>query len=261
MTTASGERKDKQKYIALESIIVEGRFREDLGDLEELVASIKEKGIIQPVTVDDRNNLLAGGRRIAAAKIVGLKQVPCLVRPYVDKLDSLEIELFENIHRANFTWSERAKITKAIDDLYKAKDPTWSGRKTAALLDRSVGAVSMDVQMAEYLEAVPGLAKIATADEARKFIKKAEEEIVTGELKKRQDVMMKNTTDGTLKGLQNALKVANDSYRLGDVFDGLKGLRSNGNITFIECDPPYGIDLNEQKASKDSIGSTVEGYN
>ena len=262
-TAQQGERKDKMKELELDKILVADRYREELGDLEELVASIKEKGLIQPVTVDDRLNLLAGGRRIAAAKIAGLKHVPVIIRPFVDKLDSLEIELFENVHRKDFTWAERAKITKQINDLYTERNAKgeWSGRKTAALLDRSVGSVAADIKMAEYLEHLPELAKFSTSDEAQKFIKKAEEEIVTNELAKRQKTMLTNSNDGTSKGVKDTIRVASENYRLGDCFVGMKDLRTNGNITFIECDPPYGIDLNEQKASRDSVGSTVDGYN
>src|SRR5690606_10096054 len=55
-------------------------------------------------------------------------------------------------------------------------------------------------------------------------------------------------------------KRADDCYRIGDVFSGMASLRTNGRIEFIECDPPYGIDLTKQKGSKDSPDSTVHGY-
>lgn len=45
------------------------------------------------------------------------------------------------------------------------------------------------------------------------------------------------------RGIANSLKVANEDYRIGDVFAGLKGLRADGHIDFIECDPPYGVEL------------------
>jgi DNA modification methylase len=40
----------------------------------------------------------------------------------------------------------------------------------------------------------------------------------------------------------------------------MEKMRSNGNIQIIECDPPYGIDLNDQKASKSSVDSNVHSY-
>ena len=47
-----GHRKDKQRHVKLEEIFVEGRFRENLGDLDELVESIRNKGVIQPIALD-----------------------------------------------------------------------------------------------------------------------------------------------------------------------------------------------------------------
>jgi ParB/RepB/Spo0J family partition protein len=262
MSDVQVERKDKMKQIAIETIIVSDRAREDLGDIDELVKSIKEKGVIQPITLDDKLNLLAGGRRVAASKIIGLKFIPAIIRPFVDALDSAEIELIENIHRKDFTWQERVKLTKKIDDFYKAKDPNWSGRKTAELLDRSSAGVADAIQMAQYLEVIPELGQLKTADEARKFIKNVEMTAVTDELKRRQDERLKKPEgkDAKQAGINAALRQADSNYIIKDCFDGMASLRTNGNINFIECDPPYGIDLNEQKGSKDTIGSTVDGY-
>ena len=101
-----GHRKDKLKHVRLEDITVEDRFREDLGNMDEMIESVKTKGIIQPLTVDSNMKLLAGGRRFAAATACGLPTIPVVVRDFVDEIDSLEIELIENIHRKDFTWAE-----------------------------------------------------------------------------------------------------------------------------------------------------------
>ena len=61
-------------------------------------------------------------------------------------------------------------------------------------------------------------------------------------------------------GLRVMLKMADQNYMIGDVFKIMQGLKNNGNIQLIECDPPYGIDLNDQKASKDSATSNVHSY-
>jgi len=58
--------------------------RKDVGDIEDLKASILEHGIIQPcivsVVAEDRYRLIAGERRYTAAKAAGLKTIPCVVR-------------------------------------------------------------------------------------------------------------------------------------------------------------------------------------
>jgi ParB/RepB/Spo0J family partition protein len=258
-----GERKDKLKYVALEAIICEGRAREDLGDLEELKSSIREKGIIQPITLDSNLNLLAGGRRFTACLELGIPSIPAIIRNDVTELDAKEIELIENIHRKDFTWQERARLTAEIDNLYRAKDPNWSQRRTADLTDASIGAVNKDLQLAKAMEAIPELAEAKTADDAFKIIKKIEEGALVAELRRRQDqhiVTNHANVKGVDQGVATALKEADANYRISDVFTGMKKLKDNGHISIIECDPPYGIDLNMQKAGKDSVTTTVEGY-
>lgn len=70
--------------------------------LEELAASIKEHGIIQPLIVGSKKNgkyeLIAGERRLRASKIAGLKEVPVVIKD-VDDQNKLELALIENIQR------------------------------------------------------------------------------------------------------------------------------------------------------------------
>lgn len=70
--------------------------------LKELADSIKEQGIIQPVTVRklgyDKYQLISGERRLKAAKVAGISEVPCFIRVANDQ-QMLELALIENIHR------------------------------------------------------------------------------------------------------------------------------------------------------------------
>lgn len=258
-----GQRKDKLKHVKLGDIICEGRAREDLGDIEGLVQSIKDKGIIQPITLTEDLRLLAGGRRYTAATMCGLDTIPCIIRSDVSEVDAKEIELIENVHRKDFTWQERVKLTDEIDAFYRAKDPNWSQSKTAEVMGKSVGITNKDLQLARAFKAIPEISEAKTADDAFKMVKKIEEDAIVRELRRRQDERHSKTitrTKGVDAGVAAALKEADSNYIIKDVFKGLEGLKDNGNISIIECDPPYGIDLNEQKASKDSVDSTVTGY-
>ena len=80
-------------------------------NLEELVQSIKEKGIIQPILVrrkGDGYELIAGERRLQAAKLLNLTEIPILIRDATDE-ESLELALIENIQRQNLNPIEQAK--------------------------------------------------------------------------------------------------------------------------------------------------------
>jgi len=71
--------------------------------LNELVASIKEKGFIQPILVrrqKDGFELIAGERRLKAAKLLNLNKIPSIIREVKDE-ESLELSLIENIQREN----------------------------------------------------------------------------------------------------------------------------------------------------------------
>lgn len=265
-----GERKDKMRYVKLADITVENRAREDYGDLDELMESIKEKGVLQPITLAQKEDgslkLLAGGRRYESSLRLEIPTIPAIIREGEDEITELEIELIENVHRKDFTWVEKATLTDRIDQLYKSKDSNWSGRKTAALIDRSKSDVNRDIQLARAMTVVPELGECKTADDAFKRLKKIEEGAVVDLLRKRQAERIEGikeedtSSNGLDKGIATALRVADQAYIIKDCFEGMAGLKSNGGIQIIECDPPYGIELNEQKAGRDSVTSTVTGY-
>ncbi len=79
--------------------------------LQELAASIREHGIIQPVIVEDKGNgtylIVAGERRCRAARIAGLREVPAVLREFSDER-RLEVALIENVQRADLNPMEEA---------------------------------------------------------------------------------------------------------------------------------------------------------
>jgi len=87
--------------------------REDfnLESMEELIQSIREKGIIQPILVRPKGEfyeLIAGERRLRAANILQLKEIPAIIKEVGDQ-DSLEIALIENIQRKELNPIEEAR--------------------------------------------------------------------------------------------------------------------------------------------------------
>lgn len=87
-------------------------------ELEDLIASIQEHGIIQPlvVTRDGRGyELIAGERRLRAARTLGLKTVPTIVRDASEQ-QKLELALIENIQRQDLNAVEEAVAYRALID-------------------------------------------------------------------------------------------------------------------------------------------------
>jgi len=94
--------------------------RKEFGDLSELAQSIKDKGILEPILVRAKNGnyeIIAGERRFRAAKVVGLKEVPCIEHDVADN-EALEISIIENIHRQDLSVIEEAFSYKSLGELY-----------------------------------------------------------------------------------------------------------------------------------------------
>jgi len=93
----------------------------DQTSIEELAQSIKEKGVIQPLLVrrrGDNYELIAGERRFRATNILGLKEIPVIVREVSDQ-DSLELALIENIQREGLNPIEEAHAYQHLMDKFK----------------------------------------------------------------------------------------------------------------------------------------------
>ncbi|MDP8259816.1 MAG: ParB/RepB/Spo0J family partition protein [Candidatus Gygaella obscura] len=91
--------------------------------LDELVASIKEKGFIQPVVVRksaDGFELIAGERRLRAAKKLSLETIPAVVKDISDRA-SLELALIENIQRDDLSPLEEANAYRILVDKFQLK--------------------------------------------------------------------------------------------------------------------------------------------
>lgn len=90
-------------------------------EMEELVGSVREKGVIQPVLVRQRPDgyeLIAGERRLRAARMLNMQEVPAIIKDVDDK-DSLELALIENIQRQNLNAVEEARAYQYLIDKYQ----------------------------------------------------------------------------------------------------------------------------------------------
>lgn len=98
--------------------------------LEELAASIKEHGVIQPLVVRQENDgytIIAGERRWRAATIAGLKEVPVIIRNFSPK-EILEIALIENVQRENLNPIEEAAAYDVLMNRYDMTQEEISDR-------------------------------------------------------------------------------------------------------------------------------------
>jgi ParB family chromosome partitioning protein len=96
----------------ISEITIGTRYRQDMGDLHGLAASIHEHGLLQPIGITEDNVLVWGERRLKAAELLGWIEIPARV---VQINSIIEGEYAENEMRKDFTKSERVAIAEALE--------------------------------------------------------------------------------------------------------------------------------------------------
>ena len=109
-------------FVKIDDIKIKKRVRRDLGDLEALKESLRLYGLLNPITLNSKYELIAGERRLEAAKSLGWERINAIVLDNnVDKIRQLEIELEENNQRKEFTDEELLDGYKRLE---KLKNPS-----------------------------------------------------------------------------------------------------------------------------------------
>ena len=122
-------------------------------ELQDLTASIREHGVLQPLIVtpgnmDGRYVLIAGERRLQAARLAGLKAVPVLVRQATDQ-QRLELAIIENVQRSDLSALEEAEAYRQL-----AEDFDLSHEDIAARVGKSRVAVTNTLRLLKLPDAV-----------------------------------------------------------------------------------------------------------
>lgn len=112
------------RMISIDSIIITDRTRKDFGNIDSLAESISTVGLMQPIVINENNELIDGQRRIKAYIQLGLKEIPY----YRVSLEQIILgEFHANSNRKDFTSSERVDISNAIEE-YLRKHSKGVGR-------------------------------------------------------------------------------------------------------------------------------------
>ena len=110
--------------VKIEDIKVRRRVRKDLGDLNPLKESLRNYGLLNPITLNSNYELVAGQRRLEAAKMLGWERINAIVvDSTVSKIDQLEMEIEENNQRKEFTDDELMEGYRKLERL--KNPPLW----------------------------------------------------------------------------------------------------------------------------------------
>jgi ParB family chromosome partitioning protein len=132
--------------------------RQVMGDLSELMASIAEKGIIEPIITRQRGRrfqIVAGERRYQAAVQVGLREIPIVIRE-VDDNEIIEIALIENIQRKDLTPFEEAEALMSL-----GQRCGYTHEDMARRLGKSRSSITESLSLNNIPEDVKNLCRLA----------------------------------------------------------------------------------------------------
>jgi len=214
------------------------RFRKDLGNLKELGKSLRETGQIQPTIINRENELIAGGRRVAACILEGLK-VKVLYEDMVDPVKMRLYELEENLYRKDLTPAEYALATEELHKLMQQeKGESVSGRlgghsldDTAKMLGKTRGTVAAELERAQMVKAFP---ELKNAKKKNEFTKAA------------KGLQKLQTTMESLKVYEEASTKKAGLFKIYniDAVEYMKSIPDNCKDVLL-TDPPYGFNVDK----------------
>lgn len=219
------------------------RVRSDYGDISALANSIQRYGLLHPVVIDDKNNLVAGERRLKAHVKLGKKEIEVRKFSELSDVDRKEIELEENIQRKELDWQELVLAKLALHELRQqlygprtghTGGEGWGQGDTALALDMSEGSISQDLKLARAIRNFPELKKEKTKSNAFKKYKHMESVLMRQELNKRRT---RDVTPNIIHGLAEVetKKWADESF------------------DFFVTDPPFGENLDKMEGKGPSV--------
>jgi len=154
------DRNEQLKYVPIE-LIQRGKYqpRRDINQeaLEELAASIRTQGVIQPIIIrpisSDKYEIIAGERRWRASQLAGLDQIPAVIRHVPDEA-AIAMALIENIQREDLNPLEEAVALKRLQDEFElthqqVAEAVGKSRTTVTNLLR---LISLDEEVKKLLE-------------------------------------------------------------------------------------------------------------
>jgi len=106
--------------VPVKDIKVRKRIRRELVDIEALTDSLRRYGQISPIVISKKNLLIAGERRLEAAKRLGWRTINAVISERSGELERLELEVEENMQRRDFTPEEAADASRK---LYRLRNP------------------------------------------------------------------------------------------------------------------------------------------
>lgn len=224
--------------------------------IDSLAASMSKRQI-NPITVEDAGIresdgeqqyfLIAGERRLIAAKQLNWQEIEAQLVTDLDDLEREEIELDENLQRENLSWQEEVAAKKRIWEI-RAKLYGETVEEVAQHVGMSRGSLWEDARLAKVMEEIPELGQAKNKTQAMNKLRLLTRRAALTELAERQQ-----------RG-EGAIASGNEDYSTrihnGDCIEIMRGWNSE-IVHCVVTDPPYGIDLDKGETKKGSAHPTI----
>ena len=258
------------KIISIDSIIITDRTRRDHGDINSLAESISSVGLLQPIVINEGNELIDGQRRIKAYIKLGLPEIPF----YRVNLEQIILgEFHANSNRKDFTSSERAAISIAVEKYLwehsrRAGRPAINKQKEGNIIkdnpsnsdvsnDNVVKLTKFSGRLKDSVSKYFGISR-NTLDKEKRIVEAAENDSQSfEELRQRVDrkkisvdkayneiqrQIKKNEIIAALKDSKSSSSLLNNILLLQGDFREQSKTIPNSSVDLIYTDPPYGAE-------------------
>ena len=200
--------------------------RSELGNIQELMVSIQNKGILEPIIVRPigmRYEIIAGERRYIASKRVGMKEIPCIEMDVRDN-EAMEISLIENLQRKDLDVFEEADGLKGLIDMYDYSHNQISEKigKARSTITEIISISRITPKVRDMLKnhkitsrsTILEIAKLKTEADMERLVFEITKRALTREDTRELSKRIKGKTPGVKRFVYNYVSKDSDSFRM-----------------------------------------------
>lgn len=228
-------------------ILRDNRVRRECTEasISELAESISEKGLLHPIAINRRDELVTGETRLRACILLGWDRIPFQYEDSLEEDELLELEVEENVRRNDLPWKDKCYALQRLHDMKKAKNPSWTLAETAKVSRYGVSSVSEMLDVAKELIAgnkmVEAAPKLSTA-----------RGIVSRKKQRAEADAIGDARASPVPLDEKPKEILIEDFNLwAETYDGKP-------FNLIHCDFPYGIDFQDSAQSSGARQGTYK---
>lgn len=215
--------------------------------LQELAESLSRIGQIQPIVLDDQDNLIAGERRLRAAKSLGWAEIKFTRFSALSPIEASIVELEENLKRENLTWQEQVDAVAKLHLLMSQQSDDWTAEKTAKAIGVSPSTVSRLLTINSAAAQDPKILESSGPAAAYNFLSRQQSRVIDAELAKLSAVEEDSPPSGPTGAVEGEGSSPPSVAPVQEILQGdfieWAEKYSGPKFNLIHCDFPYGVEM------------------